>query len=210
MPPFAGLMATPAFSSPRLATFGMPADREHHLVGGDARTVRQMRGEFVAVLVDLVDGAAGEDGDALLLHLGADMRADVLVEAAQDVVAAIDHASRRSRSRRRCRRIPARCSRRPGSRCASAVRADETPRSRRSRARCRGFAAVVGRAAGRDQDVFRGDRLAGQRAAPCGRLPAPRGSLRCARRISRHWRRRCLRAARSPCPCWRPASASRR
>jgi hypothetical protein len=54
MPPLFGLMATPAFSSPRLATFGMPADREHHLVGGDAGAVRQMRGEFLAVLVDLV------------------------------------------------------------------------------------------------------------------------------------------------------------
>ena len=41
--------------------------------------------------VDLVDGAAGDDGDALLFHLGAHMVADVLVEAAQDVVAAIDH-----------------------------------------------------------------------------------------------------------------------
>ena len=50
-----------------------------------------MRGEFLAVLVDLLDGAAGDDGDALLLHLGAHMLADVLVEAAQDVVAAIDH-----------------------------------------------------------------------------------------------------------------------
>ena len=50
-----------------------------------------MRGEFLAVLFDLVDGAAGQDGDALLFHLGADMVADVLVEAAQDVVAAIDH-----------------------------------------------------------------------------------------------------------------------
>ena len=53
MPPFFGLMATPAFSRPRLATLGCRPDREHHLVGGDARSVRQMRGEFLAVLVDL-------------------------------------------------------------------------------------------------------------------------------------------------------------
>ena len=52
-----------------------------------------MRGEVVAVLVDLLDGAAGQDGDAGLLHLAAHMRADVLVEAAQDIVAAIDHVT---------------------------------------------------------------------------------------------------------------------
>ena len=40
--------------------------------------------------VDPVDGTAGEDGDAALLHLRAHMDADVLVEAAQDIVAAID------------------------------------------------------------------------------------------------------------------------
>ena len=69
----------------------MPSDREHHLIGGNARTVGQMRGEFLAVPVDLVDGAAGENGDALLFHLGAHMGTDVVVETAQDVFAAIDH-----------------------------------------------------------------------------------------------------------------------
>ena len=69
----------------------MPADREHHEFGGDAGAVRQMGGKFLAVLVDLGDGAAGEDGDAALLHLGPHMLADVLVKAAQNVVAAIDH-----------------------------------------------------------------------------------------------------------------------
>ncbi len=44
----------------------------------------------VAALVDLADGAAGENGDAFLLHLAPDMGADVLVKTAQDVVAAID------------------------------------------------------------------------------------------------------------------------
>ena len=50
-----------------------------------------MRGKFLAVLVDLVDGAAGDNSDAALLHLGAHMGADVLVETAQNVVAAIEH-----------------------------------------------------------------------------------------------------------------------
>ena len=42
------------------------------------------------MLVDPAHRAAGENGDALLLHLLAHMRAHVVVEAAQDVVAAID------------------------------------------------------------------------------------------------------------------------
>ena len=122
---------------PEIGDVGMPADREHHLVGGDARSVRQMRGEFLAVLVDLVDGAAGEDGDALLLHLGAHMGADVLVEAAQDVVAAIDHGH-----------VGAEAGEDAGEfqrDIAAALDHDalrqfgrgETPRWRRSRARCR-------------------------------------------------------------------------
>ncbi len=91
MPPFAGLMATPAFSSPRLATLGCRPIANITLSEAMLDPFDRCDGEFLAVLVDLVDGAAGEDGDALLLHLGADMLADVLVEAAQDVVAAIDH-----------------------------------------------------------------------------------------------------------------------
>ena len=91
MPPFFGLMATPAFSSPRLATLGWrPIANitwsEAMLDPFDRCVVNSL-----AVLVDLVDGAAGDDVDALFFHLGAHMLADVLVKAAQDVVAAIDH-----------------------------------------------------------------------------------------------------------------------
>ena len=53
-----------------------------------------MRDEFLGLpldLLDLRDRASRKDGDALLLHLGAHVGADVLVETAQDVVAAIDH-----------------------------------------------------------------------------------------------------------------------
>ncbi len=67
------------------------ADREHHLVRGDARSVRQMRGELLAMAIDLRHRAAGENGDALLLHLGANVGAHILVKAAKDVVAAVDH-----------------------------------------------------------------------------------------------------------------------
>ena len=76
---------------PEIGDIGMPADREHHLIGRNARAVGQMRGEFLAVLVDLADGTAGQDGDAFLFHLAAHMGADVLVKTAQHVLAAIDH-----------------------------------------------------------------------------------------------------------------------
>ncbi len=84
-------MATPAFLEPEIGDVGMSSDREHHQFGGDARAVGKVGGEFLAVLVDLADRAARENRDAPPLHLGADMGAHVIVEAAQDVVAAIDH-----------------------------------------------------------------------------------------------------------------------
>ena len=74
-----------------IGNVGVAADREHHEFGGDAGAVGQMGGKFLAVFVDLGDGAAGEDGDAALLHFGPYVLADVLVETAQDVVAAVDH-----------------------------------------------------------------------------------------------------------------------
>ena len=51
---------------------------------------------FVAVLLDLRHSATGENGDAFGLHLGADMRSNILIKAAQDVVAAIDHCHLRA------------------------------------------------------------------------------------------------------------------
>ena len=139
----------------------MPPDREHHLVGGDARSVRQMRGEFLAVLVDLVDGAAGQNGDAVLLHLAAHMGADVLVEAAQDVVAAIDH-----------RHVGAEAGKDAGEfqRDIAAALDQDALRQRRQMKHLVGGdhvldagnrLAVVRRAAGGDQHIFRSDRLAG-------------------------------------------------
>src|SRR5580692_9298196 len=68
----------------------MPADREHYLFRGDAGAVRQMGGKHVAVLFDGLDDAARDDGDAAPFYLGASMRADVVVEAAQDVITAMD------------------------------------------------------------------------------------------------------------------------
>ena len=176
MPPFFGLMATPAFSSPRLATFGMPADREHHEFGGDAGAVGQMRGKFLAVLVDLVDGAAGEDGDAALLHLRAHMLAHVLVKTAQDVVAAIDH-----------RHVGAEAGKDAGEfeRDVAAALDHDALRQFGQMKRLVGGdhmldagngLAVVGRAAGGDQHVFCRDLLAVGEDAACAGLRIPRGS----------------------------------
>src|SRR6185369_7565679 len=78
------------FLEPEIGDVRMPPDREHYFFRGDARTARKVGGEFVAVPVHFVDGAAGDDGDALLLHLGAHMLAHVLVEGAQNVVPAVD------------------------------------------------------------------------------------------------------------------------
>ena len=52
--------------------------------------VRQFDAEPVIDLLDGLDGLPGDDPDAALLHLGAQMLAHVVVEAAQDVFAAID------------------------------------------------------------------------------------------------------------------------
>src|SRR5207248_4973048 len=49
-----------------------------------------MRGEFVAVLIDLADRAAGENSDSFLFNFGPHMDADVLVETAQNIFAAVD------------------------------------------------------------------------------------------------------------------------
>ena len=121
-----------------------------------------MRGEFLAVLLDLVDRAAGQDGDALLLHLGAQMGADVLVEAAQDVLAAIDQ-----------RHVGAETGEDAGKLqrdIAAALDHDALRQRFQVKHLVRGNhmldagdrLPVVRRAAGRDQHVFCGHRLAGR------------------------------------------------
>lgn len=69
----------------------MPSDGEHHLIGRDARSVRQVRREGLAMLFDLGDDAAGQHRNAGLLHFAAHMSAHIVVEAAQDILTAIDH-----------------------------------------------------------------------------------------------------------------------
>ena len=69
---------------------GMTPDGEHHLIRRHARSVRQMRGEHIAVAIDLLDLAAGENCNARFFHFVTNMRANILVEATQDILSAID------------------------------------------------------------------------------------------------------------------------
>ena len=69
---------------------GMAADGKHHEIGGQAGATGKARGELIAMLVHLVDGAAGDHGDAALLDLLAHMRAHIVIESTQNVVAAIN------------------------------------------------------------------------------------------------------------------------
>ena len=64
-----------------------------------------MRRVPIVVLLNPVDRATGQDGNAVLLHLIADMGADVVVEATQDVVAAIDHSHEGTQAREDARKL---------------------------------------------------------------------------------------------------------
>ena len=161
---------------PEIGDIRMPADREHHLIGGDARAVRQMRGEFLAVLVDPGDRAAGQDGDALLFHLAAHMGADVVVETAQDVVAAIDH-----------RHVGTEAGKDAGKfqrDVAAALNHDALRQLRQMKHLVRrnhvldagNRRPVIGRAAGRDQHIFCAARFRRSQAEAYARPRTPRGS----------------------------------
>src|SRR6185503_10826565 len=71
---------------------GPPADGEHHFVGGHRAAAGQSRHVFVARFLDGGHGVSAGHGDAALAHLIAQMFAHVVVEAAQDVLAAIDQS----------------------------------------------------------------------------------------------------------------------
>ena len=113
-----------------------------------------MRDEFGAGFFDPVDGAAGENGDALFLHLGTHMGADVLVEAAQDVVAAIDHGDVGAEARENAGEFQRDI--------AAALDHDALRQFRQMEGLIRGNhvldagngRAVIGRAPGGDHDVF--------------------------------------------------------
>src|SRR5262249_43104033 len=71
---------------------GPAASCEHDLIDNDlvVAGTGQLHAETVINLLDAVDDVLGDDLDAALLHLGAQMRAQIIIEAAQDIVAAIN------------------------------------------------------------------------------------------------------------------------
>ena len=119
-----------------------------------------MRREFVAVPIDLFDGAARQDRDAVLFHLGADVRANIMVEAAQDIIAAIDQGDIAAEPGKDAGELE--------SDISAALDHDALRQLREMKHLVGGDdvldagngASVVGRAAGCDQHVLRGDRLA--------------------------------------------------
>ncbi len=106
-------------------------DGEHHLIGSNAAPVGELRGEFAAAFVDLLNRHAGADSDAALLHFGAQMRAHVIVEAAQDVVAAIDERHRGAQPGEDARELNGDIAAALDHNALRHARADETLRSRR-------------------------------------------------------------------------------
>ena len=93
MPP-CGAVLTPTASMPRFGDVGLAADREHDAVGLDLAAVAERRGiaRSVALLapVDRRDDVPDDHLDAARLHFAAQMGAHVVVEPAQNVLAAID------------------------------------------------------------------------------------------------------------------------
>ena len=69
-----------------------PASKcEHDLVDRNDAAVRQARPKAAIRCLDGADHLTTDDLDAALFHLGAQMRAHVVIEATQDVFPAIDH-----------------------------------------------------------------------------------------------------------------------
>ena len=89
MPPFLA-SATPAAASPIPCDVRPPSGGKHHAVDHEGLVVGQFDAVAVLDLRDEVDRLPGDDLDAAAFHLRAQMLPDVVVEPAQDVVAAID------------------------------------------------------------------------------------------------------------------------
>ena len=83
---------TPARSSPRPRVFGMAADGEQHLVGVDVFAGGQRHAQRAAGLLDLRQRGLHGELDAGALGLDVQVRAQVVVEAAQHAIAAMHDA----------------------------------------------------------------------------------------------------------------------
>ena len=171
--------------------------------------VLQRHGVVRPVLLDGGDVGVDAHVDLALEHLGHQAVAHVLVEAAQDLLAAVDQ-----------RRLDAEAVEDAGELDGDVAAADDQDRGRQllQMERLVGGDGVLGAgqvrlhrmAAGGDQDGLGRD-LAAVRGAGrrCWHRPASRACRTPWRRRSRRCGGRCPRGARSPCPCWRSGSASR-
>ena len=90
MPPFLAI-STPAFLQSELGDVRHAAGREHDAVGGNVIAARRAAPNNARRAFSIAaTGAAGDHPDAALLHLDAQVLAHVVVEAAQNILAAID------------------------------------------------------------------------------------------------------------------------
>ena len=159
MPPLSASL-TPAASRPEPIDVGRPADREHHLIGGDIVAAGEMRAQVLAVAFHRLDPVAGDHVDAALAP---SPRAGARARRRRSRAGCCRRdrpGSPWRRARQRCRRTRPRCSRRPAPGRGAAARQDRTPRSRRSTCSMPGIVGPgMGRGAGRDQDMGGADAL---------------------------------------------------
>ena len=114
------------------------ADGKHHLVGRNAccrRTVSRHRPPPIASTAG--DRMTAHDRDAALFHFGAQMSAHVVVEAAQDILAAIDHRYLRAEPGKNSGEFNGNIAAALDQIRAAAMPEDGKPRSTKSHARCR-------------------------------------------------------------------------
>src|SRR5581483_2205452 len=72
---------------PQPSDVGPPTGGKHDAIDDHVVVARQFDAKPVFDLFDALDDFLGDDPDAAVLHLGSQMRAQVVVEAAQNVVA---------------------------------------------------------------------------------------------------------------------------
>ncbi len=163
-----------------------------------------------AGLFDRRDLAAGDHPDAVLLHLGAQVLAHVVVKAAQDVVAAIDE--------RHMRAEPGKNAGELDRDVAAALDHNAARQLRQMKRLVRGDGMLEARESVADSSACRRCRSgcrprARARRSPICTVCASTSAARLLTTLTPAFskRRACrpLRAARSRGPCWRSASASR-
>ena len=138
------------------------ADREHDLIRRDTVAARKLREKPLRAFRDFRHGFAENNLDAAIFHFRVKMRAQIVVEAAQDFLAAINECDLRAEAGEN-----------PGELDADIAAAlnDDTRWQRFEMKRlvgrddmldARNGFAVVGRSTGRDEDIRGADRFSGR------------------------------------------------